>query len=253
MPFQDFLRSAAPGLGGLAGGGLGFLAAGPAGIPMGAQLGAMGGGLLGNLIPASKTPFQEQAESAQLGLLQQLQQQQPFQRVDFDPIRQQELQRFSTQTVPGLAERFAGTGNIQSSAFQQALGGAGADLGTRLAALQAGHDVGQQGAQLGYRGQDLSRLGQLQSFLRGEADMTSRERAAEQQQIGQLLGLGQQAFSEAMGGQDRQSQAIRNMLSGASQTGTGQAVKLPPGLLQSLAQSAPEILALLGKLGFMVA
>lgn len=45
--------------------------------------------------------------------------------------------QFEERIVPGLAERFAGlgAGSQSSSAFQQALGGAGADLQERLAAL----------------------------------------------------------------------------------------------------------------------
>lgn len=51
-----------------------------------------------------------------------------------DPIKRQ----FNEQIVPGLAERFsgAGAGAQRSSAFQQALGGAGADLSERLASLK---------------------------------------------------------------------------------------------------------------------
>lgn len=48
-----------------------------------------------------------------------------------------EMRRFQEQTVPGLAERFAGlgAGSQSSSAFRQALGGAGADLSERLAKI----------------------------------------------------------------------------------------------------------------------
>lgn len=46
---------------------------------------------------------------------------------------------FEEKTIPGLAERFAGmgAGSQSSSAFQQALGGAGADLSERLAGIGA--------------------------------------------------------------------------------------------------------------------
>jgi len=52
------------------------------------------------------------------------------------PARQQ----FNQQIIPGLAERFAGSGsgNQSSSAFQNALGGAGATLATNLQALRSG-------------------------------------------------------------------------------------------------------------------
>ncbi len=56
----------------------------------------------------------------------------------FQPIANQARQQFNTETVPSLAERFTAMGNGQrSSAFQGALGSAGADLESQLAALQA--------------------------------------------------------------------------------------------------------------------
>lgn len=48
------------------------------------------------------------------------------------------MRHFQEQTVPGLAERFAGAGGLSSSGFQQALGGAGAGLSENLAALRSG-------------------------------------------------------------------------------------------------------------------
>lgn len=50
------------------------------------------------------------------------------------------LRQFQEQTVPGLAERFAGLGSgaQSSSAFQQALGQAGAGLSENLASLRSG-------------------------------------------------------------------------------------------------------------------
>jgi hypothetical protein len=58
-------------------------------------------------------------------------------------------QQFEQQTIPGLAERFAGMGalggGLSSSGFGQALGAAGGNLQTQLAALKAG--LGQQAAQ----------------------------------------------------------------------------------------------------------
>jgi len=65
----------------------------------------------------------------------------------FDPIQQQEMQRFQQQTIPGLAERFTsmGEGGQRSSAFQGALGGASADLGSQLAALRSQYGLQQQG------------------------------------------------------------------------------------------------------------
>jgi len=46
--------------------------------------------------------------------------------------------QFREQTVPALAERFAGQGALSSSGFQQSLGQAGAGLSENLAALREG-------------------------------------------------------------------------------------------------------------------
>ena len=57
--------------------------------------------------------------------------------MDFEPLRQQAMTQFNTQTVPSLAERFTSLGGGQrSSAFQGALGQAGAGLQENLAGMQ---------------------------------------------------------------------------------------------------------------------
>ena len=52
------------------------------------------------------------------------------------------LQQFEEQTVPGIAERFAGAGAqggaLSSSGFGQALGAAGSQLQTQLAGMKSG-------------------------------------------------------------------------------------------------------------------
>lgn len=59
------------------------------------------------------------------------------------------IDQFNQQTVPGLAERFAGMGamggGLSSSGFGQSLSSAGGNLQTQLAALKAG--LGQNAAQ----------------------------------------------------------------------------------------------------------
>jgi len=62
---------------------------------------------------------------------------------DFGPIEQQARTQFAEETIPGLAERFTSMGGGQrSSAFQSALGRAGAGLESSLAGLKS-----QRGAQ----------------------------------------------------------------------------------------------------------
>jgi len=72
------------------------------------------------------------------------------------------MNQFEQQTVPGLAERFAGMGGmgggLSSSGFGQALSSAGGNLQAQLAQLKAG--LGQQAAQslMGQYGQ-MSQMG----------------------------------------------------------------------------------------------
>ena len=68
----------------------------------------------------------------------------------FKNFEAQHMQNFNQQTVPRLAERFAGMGGgmgggLSSSGFGQALGAAGANLQTDLAAMKSG--LGLQSAQ----------------------------------------------------------------------------------------------------------
>lgn len=71
------------------------------------------------------------------------------------------MQQFQDQTLPMLAERFAGAGAqggaLSSSGFGQALGAAGSQLGSNLAGLKSG--LQQQSAQ-GLMGQYNNLLGQ---------------------------------------------------------------------------------------------
>lgn len=57
------------------------------------------------------------------------------------------MRQFNEQTIPALAERFAGLGATSSSGFQQALGQAGAGLSENLASLreQLKYGAAQQG------------------------------------------------------------------------------------------------------------
>jgi hypothetical protein len=59
------------------------------------------------------------------------------------------MRQFHEQTIPHLAEQFAGLGATSSSGFQQALGQAGAGLSEQLAQLREGLRFGaaQQGQQ----------------------------------------------------------------------------------------------------------
>ena len=72
----------------------------------------------------------------------------PGPRPGFEPIANRAREQFQTNTIPSIAARFAsmGTGgNLRSSAFNQALGSAGSDLESQLAALGSQHSLQQQG------------------------------------------------------------------------------------------------------------
>lgn len=73
----------------------------------------------------------------------------------YDRFTQPYMDQFNQQIIPGLAERFAGMGALSSSGFGQALGSAGGSLQNQIAALKAGL---QQKA-----GQDI--FGQYENFL----------------------------------------------------------------------------------------
>lgn len=56
----------------------------------------------------------------------------------YDRFTQPYMDQFNEQTLPMLAERFAGRGALSSSAFGQSLSAAGAGLQNQLASLKAG-------------------------------------------------------------------------------------------------------------------
>lgn len=70
----------------------------------------------------------------------------PGNQSNFEPIANEARRNFSQNTIPTLAERFAGLGR-NSSGLQQTLGGAGAQFESQLAAAQAQHGLQEQGLQ----------------------------------------------------------------------------------------------------------
>lgn len=97
-------------------------------------------------------------ELAQQNYLQQIQQ-----PINFGTAqrRQQLMNEFNQQIVPGLQEQFAGAGGTRSSAFGQQLGSAAGNLATNLGAL--GEQNAYQQAQL-----NQQRLGELGGYLGGQ-------------------------------------------------------------------------------------
>lgn len=127
--------------------------------------------------------------------------QNPYQ--GFDNISNNAINQFNTQTVPSLAERFTSLGGGQrSSAFQSALGGAGADLQSNLASMR--ELFGQQN-----RGQSLQQIG---FGLQNQPDFlhSPKQRGWLEGLLGPLLGGGN--YQGAQGGQQEALQQILKYL-----------------------------------------
>lgn len=106
-----------------------------------------------------------------------------------------EQRQFQEQTMPHIAEQFAGIGGLSSSGFQQAASQAGAGLAERLAALRS--SMGMQGAQLGMQGAQLGLQGAgLQGQLAGQL---SNMGAAPYDMLFNLAQLNQNRYSTALG------------------------------------------------------
>jgi hypothetical protein len=110
---------------------------------IGTGIGALGGGALGLLSglfnkPQKPQPLNPQQQNLQNQSIQQIMNLlKGGQPTGFQPIANRAQQRFQNQTIPSLAERFSALGAQNSSAFQGALGNAGADLQSQLAALES--------------------------------------------------------------------------------------------------------------------
>lgn len=85
---------------------------------------------------------------------------------------------FEEQIVPSIAERFAGTGSLSSSGFQQSIGQAGAGLAERLTAMREG-----------LRGQGLGALQGLQGLGLGARPFGYMQRGRQPGFIEGLLGV----------------------------------------------------------------
>lgn len=72
------------------------------------------------------------------------------------------MRQYNEEIVPAIAERFAGTGSLNSSAFQHAMAQAGTGLAERIASMRAQLGLGAAGQALNYAqapyNQEMSKL-----------------------------------------------------------------------------------------------
>lgn len=107
----------------------------------------------------------------------------------FEPIEKLARQNFQQQTIPSLAERFAGLGGLQSTAFKGELGRAGSNLENQLAALRSQYGL-QQGDLQAKTANILGNLGIGQAEALGRMRLGNQSNQLQQKQLlGNLLGL----------------------------------------------------------------
>lgn len=106
-------------------------------------------------------------------------------KFDFGPIEQQARTSFQQRTIPTLAERFTAMGGQQSSAFNNALGQAGAGLEESLAALRSQYGLKQQALL-----QNLLGMGLAPQFENMYSPATSGFLGGIAPAVGQGTGLG---------------------------------------------------------------
>ncbi len=112
----------------------------------------------------------------------------------YEKFQQPYMQQFEQQTVPMLAERFAGAGGgmggaLSSSGFGQSLSSAGANLQSQLAAMK----TGMQGQAANSILNQLMGMFQVQPFAYGHQQASSGF-------IPQIMGQAAKGFGQAMGG-----------------------------------------------------
>jgi hypothetical protein len=122
----------------------------------------------------------------------------------FGALQAPEIRQFNEQTIPGIAEQFAGmgSGNLSSSGFRNAAVGAGADLGERLAAIRANlrGSAAQGLSQLGQQGLGQYYENQIEPAKPGIFDTLSQGIGSALPGIGSLLGPAGSALGAGLGG-----------------------------------------------------
>lgn len=123
-----------------------------------------------------------------------------MQDTEFGPIADLARKQFSEETVPELAERFAGAGGLNSSALIGQLGKAGSDLNAKLAAMKSQYGLERAGT-LGSLAQGQQGLGLTRSRDIASLGMGLRNQQFNQRHDLAQLGLAQNQQELARRGQ----------------------------------------------------
>ena len=125
-----------------------------------------------------------------------------FQDTEFGPIENLARQKFQQETIPTIAERFAGAGGLNSSALKGELGKAATHLESQLAALRSEHGLQRAGTmgdiglrQQGLRDAQTEAVNRLGQGLRGQqfeqqkglAELGLAQREQELKRRGQIM------------------------------------------------------------------
>lgn len=113
-----------------------------------------------------------------------------MQGTEFGPIENLAREKFQQETIPTLAERFAGAGGLNSSALIGQLGKAGSNLESQLAALRSQYGL-QRAGTLGSLAQGQQQLGLSRSQSIADLGMKLRGQQFGQQKDLANLGLAQ--------------------------------------------------------------
>ena len=123
---------------------------------------------------------------------------QGMQNSDFGGIEQRAMNQFNTQTIPSLASRFTSMGGLgRSSSSLDAMGRAGADLQSQLAALRSQYGVQQMGLGIQPQYENYYMMGQPNFF---QSAVQSLLPLAGKAAIGGLMGGPAGAGMAALGG-----------------------------------------------------
>lgn len=206
MPIGELFSSLLPAIG---------TGIGSFGGPLGGAIGSAVGSGLSNYFGSGreKSPFETEAEAAQMELLKGLRT--PYNQNNFSGIENQARRDFNEKTIPGLQERFVGTGTRSGSGFRNALLQAGTGFESELAALRDQNAMQNRGFEQG-------RLRDLQSFLTGNQQLQQNANNMSQQGA---LGLGNMFTnaSSVFGNlqQNQQQQTLDSILKQLSTGGLG--------------------------------